>query len=128
MFVYIQIYTDIYVRVFLGDNNLDIFYARKSTYPDLTFHLCARAAPGPCLGLGPGVKMYNRSGLAFGKYLLTLRKHAYSNILKILPPKNEHFQIKNSNIFHIPAQNIECGYSLEPPRRGGSNEYPQSVF
>ena len=25
-------------------------------------------------------------------------------------------------------KNIYCGYSLEPPRRGGSNEYPQSVF
>ena len=23
---------------------------------------------------------------------------------------------------------IDCGYSLEPPRRGGSNEYPQSIF
>ena len=56
------------------------------------------------------------------------RKHAYSNILKILPPKNENFQIKNSDIFHISAQNIDCGYSLEPPRRGGSNEYPQSMF
>ena len=22
---------------------------------------------------------------------------------------------------------IDCGYSLEPPRRGGSNEYPQSI-
>ena len=36
------------------------------------------------------------------------------------------FQIKNSDICHIYAQNIDCGYSLEPPRRGGSNEYPQS--
>ena len=26
------------------------------------------------------------------------------------------------------AQNIDCGFSLEPPRRGGSNEYPQSMF
>ena len=42
--------------------------------------------------------------------------------------KNENFQRKNSDIFHIPAQNIDCGYSLEPPRRGGSNEYPQSMF
>ena len=58
----------------------------------------------------------------------TLRKHAYSNILKILPPKNENFQIKISDIFHISAQNIDCGYSLEPPRRGGPNEYPQSMF
>ena len=25
------------------------------------------------------------------------------------------FQIKKSDIFHISAQNIDCGYSLEPP-------------
>ena len=31
-------------------------------------------------------------------------------------------------IFLISAQNIVCGYSLEPPRWGGSNEYPQSMF
>ena len=57
----------------------------------------------------------------------TLRKHAYSNIKIILPPKNENFQIKNSYIFHISAQNIDCGHSLEPPHRGGSNEYQQSM-
>ena len=35
------------------------------------------------------------------------------------------FQIKNNfDIFHTSDQNIDCGYSLEPPRRGGSNEYP----
>ena len=55
---------------------------------------------------------------------LSLRKHAYSNILKILQPKNGNFQMKNSDIFHISALNIDYGYSLEPPRRGGSNEYP----
>ena len=59
----------------------------------------------------------------------SLRKHAYSNILKkFLPSKNENFQIKNSDIFHISAQNIDCGYWVESPRRGGSNEYPQSMF
>ena len=52
---------------------------------------------------------------------MSLREHSYSNIMKILPPKNENFQIKNSDIFHISAQNIDCRYSLEPPRRGGSN-------
>ena len=35
-------------------------------------------------------------------------------MLKILQPKKENFQIKNSDIFHISAQNIDCGYSLEP--------------
>ena len=42
--------------------------------------------------------------------------------------KSENFQIKNSDSFHMSAQNIDCGYSLEPPWRGGSNEYPQSMF
>ena len=23
---------------------------------------------------------------------------------------------------------MDCGYSLEPPRRGGSSEYPPSMF
>ena len=41
--------------------------------------------------------------------------------------KNEDFLIKNSDILHISAQNIDCGYPLEPPRRGGSNEYLQSM-
>ena len=39
--------------------------------------------------------------------------------------KNENLEMTNSDNFHIFAQNIDCGYSLEPPRRGGSNEYPQ---
>ena len=49
-------------------------------------------------------------------------------------PLKPHFYIVNLGftgvyiIFHISAQNIDCGYSLEPPRRGGSNEYPQSMI
>ena len=42
--------------------------------------------------------------------------------------KKKKKKIKKSDIFHISAQNIDCGYPLEPPRRGGSNEYPQSMF
>ena len=57
-----------------------------------------------------------------------LRKHAHSNILKILPPKNENFQIKNSDIFHISAQNIDFRYSLELPCRGGSKKYHNLCF
>ena len=40
--------------------------------------------------------------------------------------KNEKFQIKSSDIFIFLLKNIDCGYSLEPPRRGGFNEYLQS--
>ena len=36
--------------------------------------------------------------------------------------------MKNPGSFYISAQNIDCGCLLEPPRRGGSNEYQQSMF
>ena len=42
--------------------------------------------------------------------------------------KNDNFSDENFNIFLIFAQNIDCGYTLEPPQGGGSNEYPQSMF
>ena len=42
--------------------------------------------------------------------------------------KNENFQQIFFNIFLNFAQNIDCGHTLEPPRRGGSNEYPQSML
>ena len=50
------------------------------------------------------------------------------NIQKKIGCKNENFHWKNFDIFLIFAQNIDCGYTLEPPHRGGSNEYPQSMF
>ena len=40
----------------------------------------------------------------------------------------ENFQIKISDIFHISAQKHRLWYSLGPPHRGGSNEYPQFMF
>ena len=42
--------------------------------------------------------------------------------------KKWKFSDKNSDIFNISAQNIDCGYSLEPPQWGSSIEYPQSMF
>ena len=50
----------------------------------------------------------------------------YTEIFSVV--KIEKFQKKGFDIFLIFAQNIDCGYTLEPPRRGGSNEYPQSMF
>ena len=52
------------------------------------------------------------------------------NIYPLLP----HFYIaklgyKGVYLFSLfLLQNIDCGYSLEPPRRGGSNECPQFMF
>ena len=49
----------------------------------------------------------------------------YTEIFNVV--KKENFQQKFFDIFLIFAPK-HCGYSLEPPRRGGSNEYPQSMF
>ena len=60
------------------------------------------------------------------------------NIRKTCPcneyPLKPHFYIVKMGyagvylFFLFLLQNIDCGYSLEPPRRGGSNVYPQSMF
>ena len=50
--------------------------------------------------------------------VVSLRKHAYSSILNISPPKTESFQIKFLIFFIF----------LLKTKRGGSNEYPQSMF
>ena len=42
--------------------------------------------------------------------------------------KNDNFQMKCFDYFHIVAQNIYCGYTLEPSHLGGSNEYAQYMF
>ena len=71
------------------------------------------------LPLLPIINPYNiPQVIIFTDIATALRKHAYSNILKILSPNKEHFQIKNSGIFLMSALNIDCGYSLEPPLQG----------
>ena len=47
--------------------------------------------------------------------LKTLRKRLFK-YTENLATKNDKFSGKKSDIFHISAQNIDCGYSLEPPQ------------
>ena len=53
----------------------------------------------------------------------------FRNIRKTCPLK-PHFYIAKLGyagvylFFLFLLKNIDCGYSLEPPRRGGSNVYP----
>ena len=61
---------------------------------------------------------------------ITIRKTCPCNVNPLEP----HFFIAKQGyggvylFFLFLLQNIDCGYSLEPPRRGGSNVYPQSMF
>ena len=63
-------------------------------------------------------------------FLTASRKHLLYNT----DPLKPHFYIVKLGFtgvyifFLFLLKNIDCGYSLEPPRRDGSNEYPQSMF
>ena len=61
-------------------------------------------------------------------FIHTLRKHAHVIYRFTYVVKIESFQDEKNDIFIIFAQNKDCGHTLEPPRRGGSNKYPQSMF
>ena len=51
------------------------------------------------------------------------------NILQyFMAVKTEIFGFKIVIYFVCLAQNIYCGYTLEPYQLGGSNEYPRSMF
>ena len=57
-----------------------------------------------------------------------LQKLAHAIYRDFSAVKIEKFHQKNFDIFAIFAQNIDCGYKLERPRQGGSNEYPKSML
>ena len=76
-------------------------------------------------------KVLQKGGLSvalINPYLTHYENMPMQYIENFLVAKIEIF-IRNVLIFFLfLLQNIDCGYSLEPPRRGGSNEYPQSKY
>ena len=65
----------------------------------------------------------------FSRKRFCITKTRLFKYIETFTSKNWTFSdTKDSDIFHISAQNIDCGYSLELPQQGGSNEYPQSMF
>ena len=59
---------------------------------------------------------------------VSIQKHVHVIYSNIHGYKNENFRLKIVIFFLFFAQNIDCEYTLEPPQRGGSNEYPRSMF
>ena len=64
----------------------------------------------------------------------TVKTYITKTCLYNFDPLKPHFYIVKLGftgvyiIFLISAQNIDCRYLLEPPHRGGSNQYQQSMF
>ena len=65
-----------------------------------------------------------------------VKKNHHKKNIETFTTKNWKFSDKNSDFFFffffffffIFLLKTDCGNSLEPPRRGGSNEYTQSMF
>ena len=73
------------------------------------------------------MELYINNFMVFS--LLSIRKTYLYNF----DPLKSHFNCKMgfTGVYIIVLfllKNIDCGYSLEMPQRGSSNEYPQSVF
>ena len=77
---------------------------------------------------GPNESRKN-NGCTIGNGVHSLRKTCPCNKQRFFVAfKIDHCHLKKIYIFLIFAQNIDCWYTLEPPRRGGSNENPQFIF
>ena len=65
------------------------------------------------------------------RVLMSYANHYENKLIKFsenFTTKKWTFSDKYFHVFHISTQNIDCGFSLEPPRRGGSNEYHNLCF
>ena len=61
------------------------------------------------------LKTYDGKVVSQFKFFIFITKTRLFKYIENFTPKSESFQITNSDIFHISAQNIDCGYLLEPP-------------
>ena len=76
------------------------------------------------------LQMLKAEFLTMWPMFLNVRKTCPCNVY---PPEPHLYMAKLGYagvylFFLFLLQNIDCGYSLEPPQRGGSNLYPQSMF
>ena len=94
-------------------SSLSLFYSVQQTVADLSFDFFLKKPTCADVDVGIGFDITKTRLFKYTEKFTT---------------KKWKFSDKNSDIFLISAQNIDCGYPLEPPRRGGSNEYPQSTF
>ena len=85
-------------------------------------------------GEGPDQPAHSRSLIRAFTDRLQNRCIITKTCLYNVDPLKPHFYIIKLGfpevyiIFLISFKNTDCGYSLELPRRDGSNEYPQSMF
>ena len=66
--------------------------------------------------------------ISLKKGIFTITKTRLFKYMENFTSRNWKFSDKNLWLFSYFSLNIDCGYSLEPPRRGRSNGYPQSMF
>ena len=117
----------------------------RMTVENISWSISTKECCRPRRGLNPGPPGLQSDGASNwateAGYVASASKHSpemWADITKTclynFDRLKPHFYIVKLGfigvyiILLISAQNIDHGYSLEPPRRGGSNKYPQSVY
>ena len=134
-----------YVHWYCGDLVLDCKWANfvncwQSYLPETHPYFCFRTITwvnnkgfSPNLLYALTLRRLIWDNLLMGKSRqISLWKHAYSNILKILPPKNENFRIKIRIFSYFYSKHRLWVLAVRTAslrlQWGGSNKYPQSMF
>ena len=114
--------------------NIPIFFGYKQAYINficIGCHLCCakRQHEKTCSPFSALFSVVSRTAAKVTFFSDIMKTYLYN-----LDPLKAHFYTVKlgftgvHTFFLMSAKNIDCGYSLDPPRRGGFNEYPQSMF
>ena len=112
-------------------NYFQLFGICKSGTSDFFKRLLLHPGIVPNRGIfGKEIWYWSWKRLQHSEFYFIIRKTCPCNKYPLI----HHFHIVKLGyagvylFFLFLLQNIDCGYSLEPPQRGGSNVYPQSMF
>ena len=130
---YLPIFNYMQFRFYICRKRIKAKFVSISNYINLYF----KRRGGKPITSGGLVSLFSNRMMTLQVYYLshsrwiiinTITKMRLFKYIENFTSKNWKFSDKNCDIFQISAQNIDCGYSLEPSRRDDSNEYPQSMF
>ena len=106
----------IFFLFFFFPQKTDFNISCKLSPPETICKKCQNLFSGKNISICRLLKILPRM-LSVKSHITKTRLFKYIENFATKKKTKTKFSDKNSNTFHISAQNIDCGYSLEPPRR-----------
>ena len=116
-------------QLIFSNIKLEVMWYRNQKFVDVFFYMCM-------FGLWLLIEVQGIGKDVHLLLLLAFHSQCYLGIFIIMHHENMPIKFYIVKLeftgftlfFLFLLKNRDCGYSLEPPRRGGSNEYLQSLF